>query len=163
MPTVWRSSPRTVHSAALAVAGWFPSHSRTGLGTCRDERDRRIVCLMADRAADRVTVPDVVGLPFHIGRDVAAEAGVALANPDPDGPPIAALTWPGLFYITAQSPAAGATLYRWDSVAVETSPYREGGSDAISTAPEPPTPDNAHARPDRVFFTDLIEDNEPNA
>ena len=55
---------------------------------------------MADRAADRVTVPDVVGLPFHIGRDVAAEAGVALANPDPDGPPIAALTWPGLFYIT---------------------------------------------------------------
>ena len=43
---------------------------------------------MKERFADRVTVPDVVGLPFHVGRDVAWEAGVSLANPDPDGPPI---------------------------------------------------------------------------
>ena len=45
------------------------------------------------RAAERVTVPDVVGLPFHFGRDLATEAGVALANSDPDGPPIGALAW----------------------------------------------------------------------
>jgi len=51
---------------------------------------------MKERFADRVTVPDVIGLPFHVGRDVAWEAEVSLANPDPDGPPIGALAWPGL-------------------------------------------------------------------
>jgi hypothetical protein len=79
---------------------------------------------MADRAAPSVIVPDVLGLPFHIGRDVAAAAGVALANPDPDGPPIGALAWPGLFYITSQSPAAGTELRRWDSVAVDVVEYQ---------------------------------------
>ncbi len=68
-----------------------------------------------------------------------------LANPDPDGPPIAALTWPGLFYITSQSPAAGATVYRWDSIAVETTPYGEAESDAATAPPEPPSSDIAHA------------------
>ena len=58
-----------------------------------------------------MTVPDVVGLPFHVGRDVAWEAGVSLANPDPDGPPIGALAWPGLLYITSQRPAAGTIVY----------------------------------------------------
>lgn len=83
---------------------------------------------MGERSADRVTVPDVVGMPFHVGLDVANEAGVKLANPDPDGPPIAALTWPGLFYITSQSPAAGSIVHRWDSVAVETVPWAEAES-----------------------------------
>ena len=65
-----------------------------------------------------VVVPSVVGLPFHVGRDLAAEAGLTLANPDPDGPPIAALAWPGLFYITAQSPVAGTVLHEFDSVGI---------------------------------------------
>ena len=63
-----------------------------------------------------VVVPSVVGLPFHVGRDLAVEAGVTLANPD--GPPIAALAWPGLFYITAQSPVAGTVLHEFDSVGI---------------------------------------------
>lgn len=66
-----------------------------------------------------VVVPDVVGLPFHVGRDVASEAGVALANPDADGPPIGSLAWPGLFYIVRQHPAPGTELREWDSVGVE--------------------------------------------
>lgn len=85
---------------------------------------------MADRAADRVTVPDVVGLPFHIGRDIAEAAGVTLANPDPDGQPISALAWPGLFYITSQRPPAGAEVYRWDSVAIEVVEYGTSESGA---------------------------------
>lgn len=85
---------------------------------------------MADRAADRVTVPDVVGLPFHIGRDIAEAAGVTLANPDPDGPPISALAWPGLFYITSQRPPGGTEVYRWDSVGIEVVEY--GTSDPDS-------------------------------
>jgi len=81
---------------------------------------------MPERSADKVTVPDVVGLPFHIGRDLASEAGVTLANPDPDGPPIGALAWPGLFYIVSQSPAAGTEVFRWDSVGVEVTRYVPG-------------------------------------
>jgi beta-lactam-binding protein with PASTA domain len=79
---------------------------------------------MPDRAAPTVTVPDVVGLPFHIGRDKASSAGVSLANPDSDGPPIAALAWPGLFYITSQSPPPGTEVHQWDSVAVEVVEFR---------------------------------------
>ena len=78
-----------------------------------------------------VTVPDVVSLPFHVGRDLAAGAGVTLANPDPDGPPIAALTWPGLFYITSQSPPPGAQVEQLDSVVIEVEEYR-GDDDALT-------------------------------
>ena len=39
------------------------------------------------RAAKRVNVPNVVGRHFLNARDMAQSAGVALANPDPDGPP----------------------------------------------------------------------------
>ncbi|WP_146134383.1 PASTA domain-containing protein [Glaciihabitans tibetensis] len=70
-----------------------------------------------------VTVPDVVGMPFHIGRDVAADVHVALANPDPDGPPIASLAWPGLYYIVRQDPAPGTSLHEWDSVRVDVVKY----------------------------------------
>jgi hypothetical protein len=31
-----------------------------------------------------VMVPDVVGIPFHVDRHIPADAGVALASPDPD-------------------------------------------------------------------------------
>jgi hypothetical protein len=67
----------------------------------------------------RWIVPDVVGMPFHVGRDLAREHHVALANPDPDGAPIGVLAWPGLFYITAQDPAPGSELDEWGSVAVQ--------------------------------------------
>jgi len=66
----------------------------------------------------QVVVPNVVGLPFHVGRDLAHEAGVTLANPDPDGPPISSLAWPGLFYITSQTPAPGTVLSEYDSVGI---------------------------------------------
>jgi len=112
---------------------------------------------MTERFADQVTVPDVVGLPFHVGRDVAGDAGVTLANPDPDGPPIGALAWPGLYYITSQSPAAGTTLYRWDSVAVEIVPYGEADSNAVALPHEVPPADNAHAHPHRDAFIDLTD------
>ncbi|GAA5201804.1 PASTA domain-containing protein [Microbacterium jejuense] len=112
---------------------------------------------MKGRLEDQVTVPDVVGLPFHVGRDVANDAGVTLANPDPDGPPISALAWPGLYYITSQSPAAGTTLSRWDSVAVEIVPYGEADSTAVALPRESPPADNAHAHPERDAFIDLTD------
>lgn len=89
---------------------------------------------MTERFADRVSVPGVVGLPFHVGRDLAHGAGVTLANPDPDGPPIGGLAWPGLYYITSQTPPAGTTLYRWDPVAVEIVPYGEADFGSTTVA-----------------------------
>jgi hypothetical protein len=104
---------------------------------------------MTERFADEVIVPDVVGLPFHVGRDVAIDAGVTLANPDPDGPPIGNLAWPGLFYITSQGPAPGTTVYRWDSVAVEIVAYGEADSAAPALQPTAPPVDSAHAAAER--------------
>jgi beta-lactam-binding protein with PASTA domain len=95
-----------------------------------------------------MTVPDVVGLPFHVARDLASDAGVTLANPDPDGPPIAALAWPGLFYITSQDPSPGASVERWASVRVEVSAFGTSPRDAvIDPQPSPPSL-RAHAEPD---------------
>lgn len=101
-------------------------------------------------------------MPFHVGRDVASDAGVALANPDPDGPPIAALTWPGLFYITSQSPGAGSTVYRCDSVAVETAHFGESASDVERTPPTPPLSDIGHAAPEVESFAGITDEGEPN-
>jgi hypothetical protein len=79
------------------------------------------------RCADVVTVPDIVGMTVDEGRRLASAAGVVLANPDPDGPPLGALTWPGVWTITHQSPVAGSRLYRWDSVAVRYRAETDGG------------------------------------
>ncbi|WP_394771134.1 hypothetical protein [Lacisediminihabitans sp.] len=110
---------------------------------------------MDERIADRVIVPDVVGLPFHVGRDVAAESGVALASADPDQPSINALAWPGLFCITAQNPPAGTEVCRWDSVAVEIVGYGEADRGALRTPPVAPPADVAHAKPETTDFVDL--------
>jgi hypothetical protein len=65
-----------------------------------------------------LVVPKLVGMAFHDARDLVAEIGVALANPDPDGPPIGALAWPGLFYVATQSPQPGADISPGDSIRV---------------------------------------------
>jgi hypothetical protein len=105
--------------------------------------------------ADRVIVPDVVGFPFRVGRDRAAECGVAIANPDPDGRSISGLAWPGLFYITSQSPPAGAEVYRWGSVMVEIVEHGEVGHAARSSWPVMPAADAAHANTGQLNFVDL--------
>lgn len=104
-----------------------------------------------------VTVPDVVGMPFHVGREVAAEAHVALANPDPDGPPIASLAWPGLYYIVRQDPAPGTSLHEWDSVGVEV--VKHGDTPDREPADPRPSPrvDAAHATPEQKQHIDLAD------
>ena len=101
-----------------------------------------------DRFADPVVVPDVVGMIFGIGRDVASEAGVTLANPDPDGPPIGALAWPGIFVITRQDPEPDTTLNRWDSVRVWVRADETSSSVERPTTPPPP-PVRARLAPPR--------------
>ena len=110
---------------------------------------------MPERAAARVTVHDVVGLPFPDGRDLAHEAGLVLAGHDPDGPPIGALTWPGPWWITTQSPAPGTVLWQWDSVRVEVSAQGDAPSGAVPAPPRGPHDDRAHAGPETVSVVDL--------
>lgn len=112
---------------------------------------------MGERTARQVTVPDVVGLPFHVGRGAAAEAGVALANLDPDGPSIGSLAWPGLYYIVRQDPAPGTVLYQWDSVAVEVVKHGESPDREPATQSAPPAA-SAHAVPERESYVDLTDD-----
>ncbi|MGW2643114.1 PASTA domain-containing protein [Streptomyces sp. NPDC001348] len=69
--------------------------------------------------ADEVTVPDLVGLIVTHARDVAWAAGLVIAADDPDGPPVRALTWPGVWVVTAQRPAPGSRMRRRGSLVVE--------------------------------------------
>jgi hypothetical protein len=89
-------------------------------------------------SADEVAVPDVVGLTVPAARQVALKAGVVIAE-DPDGPPLGALTWPGVWVVTAQRPAPGSVLRRLGSVVVE---FRErsGGDAAGDREPRRPLP-----------------------
>lgn len=84
----------------------------------------------------RIVAPDVVGMVVDEARDVAAAAGVTLAQPDPDGPPLAALTWRTGLRVTGQHPAPGASMARWDSLVVTW----ESGPDAGVRQPRRPLP-----------------------
>ena len=98
------------------------------------------------RHADVVVVPDVVGMTFDRARSVAIDAGVVLAQPDPDGPPLSALVWPGVWFITTQDPAPGSQLYRWDSVLVSCRNARGDGPAGVREPLRPlPDPDELSA------------------
>lgn len=83
-----------------------------------------------------VTVPPLVGMPFHHARDAASALGLALAGPDPDGPPVSTSAWPGFFVIATQSPAAGTASRRGASIVVTVVPE---GPDADADVGAPTT------------------------
>lgn len=99
------------------------------------------------RAADLVIVPDVAGLMFLAGREIASGAGLSLANPDPDGPPIGAIVWPNNPTIQSQHPEPGCLLYRWDSLRVW---LRWDFEPDVARKPDvpPPSVDRGHATPE---------------
>jgi hypothetical protein len=99
------------------------------------------------RAADFVIVPDVAGLPFLAAREIASAAGLSLANPDPDGPPIGAIVWPNNPTIQSQQPEPGSMLYRWDSLQVWLRSDFEPDM-ARKLDDSPPSVDRAHATPE---------------
>src|SRR4051812_47481019 len=91
------------------------------------------------RRTDAVEVPNVVGMQLSDARLVANDAGVVLAQPDPDGPPLAALTWPREYVVTSQDPPPGARVWRWDSVVVGWCAL-EPGDPAAVREPRRPSP-----------------------
>ncbi|HEY5224911.1 MAG TPA: PASTA domain-containing protein [Microbacteriaceae bacterium] len=108
-----------------------------------------------NRTADFVIVPDVVGLRFLEARDVANAAGVSVANPDPDGPPIGAIVWPTNPAVARQHPAPGTVLHRWDSLRVWLLTDLEPDMARKLDVP-PPSVDSAHSTPDRpIEVTDI--------
>ena len=79
-------------------------------------------------------------------------------NPDPGGPPIGAMAWPGLYYITRQEPVPGTVVHEWDSVVVEV--VKHGDSPDREPAvrrPSPPT-DAAHATVEQESHVVLTDD-----
>jgi hypothetical protein len=70
-------------------------------------------------------------------RKVAQAAGVVLAPPDPDGPPLSALTWQLPVTVTAQDPPAGTVLRRWESVVVPWNTDESGVREPRRPRPQP--------------------------
>ena len=69
--------------------------------------------------AEEVVVPSLLGMSVTAARQVAWDAGLMIASADPDGPPLDALTWPGVWIVTAQRPVPGSVLRRNGSVVVD--------------------------------------------
>lgn len=99
------------------------------------------------RAADFVIVPDVVGMPYLVAREMATGASVVLANPDPHGPPIGAIVWPNNPPVQSQRPEPGSVMHRWGSLQVWLSTNLEPDMARRPDDP-PPSVDRAHATPE---------------
>ena len=89
--------------------------------------------------AGQVEVPDLVGMIVWEARRKGHQAGLVVVSADPDGPPLGGLTWPGTWFVTAQHPAPGARLRRWDNLVIEFG-ERRGGESAGDREPRIPLP-----------------------
>ncbi|HEY2639938.1 MAG TPA: PASTA domain-containing protein [Streptosporangiaceae bacterium] len=84
-------------------------------------------------------VPHLVGMNVRDARQAGHQAGLVVVSADTDGPPLGALTWPGVWIVTVQRPAPGTRLSRWDNVVIEFEEQR--GGNAGDREPRPPAPD----------------------
>lgn len=92
-------------------------------------------------------VPDFVGLTVRAARRIGHENGFVVTGPDPDGPPLGALTWPGTWIVTSQDPSAGTRLARGERVIVLFEEQRDpGGGTAGVREPRRPSPSPLSAR-----------------
>ncbi|MGH3303779.1 MAG: PASTA domain-containing protein [Streptosporangiaceae bacterium] len=90
--------------------------------------------------AGQVEVPQLVGMAVTDARQAGHRAGLVVVSADVDGPPLGGLTWPGVWVVTAQRPAPGSWLSRWDNVVIEFEELR-GGEGAGDREPRVPLPD----------------------
>jgi hypothetical protein len=96
-------------------------------------------------AGTQAEVPRLVGLAVRDARKAGHEAGVVVVSADVDGPPLGGLTWPGVWIVTAQRPAPGTWVPRWENVVIEFEELR-GGEHAGDRQPRlPPTGPSALA------------------
>jgi hypothetical protein len=71
------------------------------------------------REAVQVVVPNLIGMTVPAARKAGHDAGLVVASADPDGPPLRALTWPGVWVVTAQRPAPATRAGRRDFLIIE--------------------------------------------
>jgi hypothetical protein len=95
------------------------------------------------RRRSTVAVPNVVGMSWDDAREVLLGKQLVAVGPDPDGPPIAALGWPGGIVVD-QSPESGAKVPPGSLVRL----WLEGGGggDAGVREPRRPSPKPKSAR-----------------
>jgi hypothetical protein len=62
--------------------------------------------------ANRIEVPHLVGMVVADARQAGHRAGLVVVSQDVHGPPLAGLTWPGIWIVMAQRPAHGTWLRR---------------------------------------------------
>jgi PASTA domain len=84
-----------------------------------------------------VRVPSLVGMTVPEARRVGHDSGVVVTSANVDGPPLGALTWPGIWVVTAQRPGPGSHVERWSRVIVE---FSEIPGDADEDDSEPGEP-----------------------
>lgn len=74
--------------------------------------------------------------------EVGLQAGVVVTSAELDGPPLAALTWPGLWLVESQNPKPGTAV---DAGSVVRVTFRSGGGDEAGVRePRLPSPDPGH-------------------
>lgn len=64
-----------------------------------------------------VPVPDLIGAAWDVAREIGGDAGLWVTAPDPDGPPLAQLGWPG-GVVVAQRPQPGVRVPRGSTLTV---------------------------------------------
>jgi hypothetical protein len=74
------------------------------------------------------------------GSITGVSPNLVVVSAEPDGPRPGGLTWPGTRIVTAQQPAPGARLRRWDNLVIEFE-ERRGGEGAGDREPRSPLPD----------------------
>lgn len=94
-------------------------------------------------------VPVLVGLTVPAARDVCVDIRIVPISWTPDGPGLAAQTWPGRWFVTAQDPEPGIEVAPGDTVTIEFIEDGPANSDVVARLIPPEPTLIEHAVPER--------------
>ena len=94
-------------------------------------------------------VPVLVGLTVPAARDVCVDIRIVPISRTPDGPGLAAQTWPGRWVVTAQDPEPGIEVAPGDTVTIEFIEDGPANSDVVARLIPPEPTLIEHAVPER--------------
>ena len=106
-------------------------------------------------------VPVLVGLTVPAASDVCVDIRIVPISRTPDGPGLAAQTWPGRWFVTAQDPEPGIEVAPGDSVTIEFIEDGPANSDVVARLIPPEPTLIEHAVPERG--TEPLAANKPAA
>lgn len=94
-------------------------------------------------------VPVLVGLTVPTARDVCVDIRIVPMSRTPDGPGLAAQTWPGRWVVTAQDPEPGVEVAPGDTVKIQFIEDGPANSDVMARLRPPKPALTEHAVPER--------------